>query len=182
MIWIFTLPFALVGLLTSCAANQKLLANQSEAQAFLARAATAYGIQPPPLKVESSLPVAGTFGYTVDGAISIKKEALGWETTRLHRLLAHEFGHVLMNNYWNGTTQAIEIDTDVKGVEILMRADGLSERHAFEQFYWDYGGRVAMQGKRPANRPGHASACHELAAFVARFPEQATWARTCPEP
>lgn len=77
---------------------------------------------------------------------------------------------------------AIEIDTDVKGVEVLMRGDGLTEREAFEAFYNSKGGRTVMCGGTPSwvSRPGHGSACDELNAFVARFPAQ-IWAKPCPE-
>ena len=56
---------------------------------------------------------------------------------------------------------AIEIDTDVKGVEVLMRGDGLTEREAF---YNSKGGRTVMRGGTPSwvSRPGHGSACDEL--------------------
>jgi len=59
---------------------------------------------------------------------------------------------------------AIEIDTDVKGVEVLMRGDGLTEREAFEAFYNSKGGRTVMRGGTPSwvSRPGHGSACDEL--------------------
>jgi hypothetical protein len=55
---------------------------------------------------------------------------------------------------------AIEIDTDVKGVEVLMRGDGLTEREAFEAFYNSKGGRTVMRGGTPSwvSRPGHGSA------------------------
>ena len=77
---------------------------------------------------------------------------------------------------------AIETDTDVKGVEVLMRGDGLTEREAFEAFYNSEGGRTVMRGGTPSwvSRPGHGSACDELNAFVARFPAQ-IWAKPCPE-
>ena len=113
------------------------------------------------------------------GAIHLRPEALDREPARLHRILAHEYGHILLGHQYLGT-MSIEIDADVKGVEVLMRGDGLTEREAFTAFFNSKGGQKAMKGERPSwtSRPGHGSACDELNAFIARFPEQ-TWAKGC---
>jgi hypothetical protein len=177
------LALAATALLAGCAANQRMVGHLSEAEAFLTRAAAAYGRTPPTLKLEGVSNAGSYASINSDdpSAIHIRAEALEWETARLHRILAHEYGHILLGNYRSGTTMAVEIDTDVKAVEILMRADGLTEREAFEAFYNSKGGQKAMRGERPSwtQRPGHGSACDELNAFVARFPAQ-TWAKTCP--
>jgi hypothetical protein len=52
---------------------------------------------------------------------------------------------------------AIEIDTDVKGVEVLMRGDGLTEREAFEAFYNSKGGRPLCAGEPPPGSAGQGT-------------------------
>ena len=189
MILMFTLPLALVGVLTGCAETQRLLANQPDAEAFLARAAAAYGTQPPTLIVEASLPCGGCNGMVLSldpGRIHLRMSALNFPPVQLHRILAHEYAHLMLHNYTNtsaGLQPAVEMETDAKGVEILMKGDGLTEREAFKAFYESKGGQRVLAGLQPiwTGSPGHGSPCEEIDYLIGRFPEQASWAKRCGE-
>jgi hypothetical protein len=149
----------LAATLTGCAETARLLAHQPDAEAFLARAASAYGTQPPTLKIESSMGCGGCNGYVMaldPGAIHLRMSALDLPPAQLHRVLAHEYAHLLLHNY-NGTSSGlqpvIEMETDAKGIEVLMKGDGLTEREAFKAFYDGKGGQRVLAG---CSRSGRA--------------------------
>src|SRR5260370_5907761 len=127
------------------------------------------------------------YGSTLDpGSIHLRMSALNFAPHQLHRVLAHEYAHLLLHNYTNtsaGLHPSIEMETDVKGIEVLMRGDGLTEREAFKVFYDGKGGQRVLAGLQPiwTGSPGHGSPCEEIDYLIGRFPEQASWAKRCGE-
>ncbi len=90
------------------------------------------------------------------------------------RLLAHEFAHHVLGH--RSASPENETAADLKGVEILQRIEGLSEREAFRIFYDHRWGRIRdLHRRTPA---GHPEDCARLAAFLRAYPAQ-TWARGC---
>ena len=177
--WRETLLAALALMFVGCAETQRLMARYPEAEAFVTRAATAYGQQPPSMHVSAT--GNGWVAYVQDGVIHLDMDTLGFADWRLKKVLAHEYAHILLNNFRNGGTPALENETDAKGVEVLMKADNLSEREAFDIFYRYAGGWRVLKGELPVVRDakGHGSLCERIDYLLVRYPVQATWAKPC---
>jgi hypothetical protein len=167
-------------MLVGCAETQRLMAKVPEAESFLARAATAYGQPAPILRVEST--TNGWVAFTREGVIYLDMRTLGVEDWKLKTVLAHEYAHVLLHNYGNGGSADIENETDAKGIEVLMKADNLTERQAFRIFYWYAGGGRVLRGELPVqsmSAKGHGLYCDRINFLLARYPAQAEWAKPC---
>lgn len=170
--------------LTGCAETQRLMAKEPGAEAFLARAAAAYGVQPPTLIVDGAMPNNWSTRISAeDGRIHIGMKTLDFPEWQLKKVLAHEFSHLLLHNYARGLSPEIENETDAQAVEVLEKADGLSEHDAFKSVYdWHSGQRVLLGELPPAELgAGHGSHCEAIAYLLGRYPEQASWAKRCGE-
>jgi hypothetical protein len=113
-------------------------------------------------------------------------KALGRPEWQVKKILAHELGHLLLHNY-GATTAGLgpgaENETDAKAVEILMRAEHLSEREAFKIVYDYAGGQRVLLGSLPiwSGAQGHGNPCEAIDFLLGRYPAQASWAKRCGE-
>lgn len=175
-------------LLAGCAETQRLMAKAPDAEAFLTRAAEAYGTSAPSLMVESATPNGWTaYVRASDGwRIHLDMKALGRPEWQVKKILAHEFAHLHLHNYGittAGLGPAVENETDAKAVEVLMKADHLTEREAFKVVYDYSGGQRVLLGALPvwSGAQGHGSPCEAIDFLLGRYPAQTSWAKRCGE-
>jgi len=103
------------------------------------------------------------------------------ESASLTKVIAHELGHYVLGHEpaasvssqadWQRAQEQRELDANAKAVEILMRANGMSQSDAV---------RIVSEALQRAQRaidrgapltPGHLTPAAELADLKARFPE-----------
>src|SRR6266581_2490475 len=103
------------------------------------------------------------------------------DSASLTKVIAHELGHYVLGHEpaasvssqadWQRAQEQRELDANAKAVEILMRADGMSQSDAV---------RIVSEALQRAQRavdrgapltPGHLTPAAELADLKARFPE-----------
>jgi len=103
------------------------------------------------------------------------------DSASLTKVIAHELGHYVLGHEpaasvssqadWQRAQEQRELDANAKAVEILMRADGMSQSDAV---------RIVSEALQRAQRavdrgapltPGHLTPAAELEDLKARFPE-----------
>src|SRR3990167_1782972 len=127
---IYHLLVVMVFLLMGCVGQPSGWATRlGELQTFSDRIATSYGVST--LRIEMSGGYGGGwanyFKYPIP-KIGLHPDALGDTVSllSLKRLVAHEWGHHLLNHSSQNPDQ--EIAADIKGIEILQRVEGMSDR------------------------------------------------------
>ena len=106
----------------------------------------------------------------------------------LTKLVAHELGHYVLGHdsiipqavsqaEWERAQQQRELDANAKAVEILVRAQGLSETAALQMVVDALRRAQDAQTRGAPLTPGHLPASAELADLLARFPAAAALPR-----
>jgi hypothetical protein len=175
--WV-ALALLLLGSCATLTADQQ--AGLDEAKAFLAAAAKAYGVWTPGLVVGST---TNEGGYYRGGTIFMRDSMLTWKYR--DATLAHEFSHYLLGHEsrkvadrhaWQREQEIRERDANIKSVEVLMRAKGLTQAEAIQLVRGKLEGiaRAYQRGVSGAWVPGHKPPAEEVADFLAAFPAAAT--------
>lgn len=177
----------LLVLLVGCATlTPEQRTGRREAQAFLGTAAARFGVRPVALRIYESPNYDGLYHA---GVVTISPYML----TAYHRdaLLAHEFGHFLLNHdaplggdltHQIATQRVRELEASVTAVSVLRRVHGWNEQQAVERVYW----LLYSMHANPANRtPGGVRytavgidvhvPCEEAAQLLRRFPASRSW-------
>ena len=106
----------------------------------------------------------------------------------LPKLIAHELGHYVLGHdsiilqavsqtEWNRAQQQRELDANAKAVEILVRAQGLTETEALQIVADALRRSQDAQARGAPLTPGHLPASAELTDVLARFPASAALLR-----
>jgi len=106
----------------------------------------------------------------------------------LTKLIAHELGHYVLGHdsiipqtasqaEWNRAQEQRELDANAKAVEILVRAQGLTETEALQIVADALRRSQDAQARGAPLTPGHLPASAELADVLARFPASAALLR-----
>jgi hypothetical protein len=102
-------------------------------------------------------------------------------------LIAHELGHAVLGHEMPARGVATqqegaaasrrrEVEADVKAVEILTGARGMSEQAALATMYaYLMGAQTADRARGGDNAPGSQAPCAEAHAMLARFPQHRSW-------
>src|SRR5262245_8829866 len=179
-----TIPLLLLVLiLTGCVSltppqEQRL----DEVQRFADRATAVYGKPSLTISVQraTNLNIGALYRQ---GNIFLNERML--DSANLKKTIAHELGHYVLGHSgfianvtsqaeWQRAQEQKELDANAKAVEILMRADGMTELEAVK-LVGDALRRSAENQTRnnlPLT-PGHLPASAELADLLARFPDSA---------
>jgi len=103
------------------------------------------------------------------------------DSASLTKVIAHELGHYVLGHEpaasivsqteWQRTQEQRELDANAKAVEILVRANGMSQREAVQMV-----AEALQRAQRAVDRgapltPGHLTPAQELADLRNRFPE-----------
>lgn len=156
---------------------------------FLQESARVYGQPAPGLVIGAHTPgIAATYRR---GTFYVSETIL--EQRWRDALLAHEVGHWLLDHDaplrstdrtgWHAEQYAREIAATVKGVEVLVRVKGLTERHAIQAMHgylMSVKGAQDRAGRSAAIPLGHEPACVEIADTLKAFPGQRDWTWSLP--
>ena len=153
-------------------------AKVDEIQSFADRTTRIYGLPGVRLSIQpaTNLNIGAMYRQ---GNIFVNVRML--ESPGLTKLIAHELGHYVLGHEpaasvssqaeWQRAQEQRELDANAKSVEILVRANGMSQREAVE---------LVAEGLQRAQRavdrgapltPGHLTPAAELADLRRRFPD-----------
>ena len=152
----------------------------AEAKAFVQAAARAYGVWTPGIVAG---PTANEGGYYKQGTIFVRNTVL--TSPVRDALLAHEFAHYLLGHEphiihdrhaWQREQEERERQANIKSVEILMRAKGISQAQAVQlvRQKLERIARAYERGVAGSWVPGHKPPKQELADLMAVFPSPST--------
>jgi Zn-dependent peptidase ImmA (M78 family) len=154
-------------------------------QQFADRTTAVYGLPSVRISVQraSNLNIGGVYRQ---GNIFLNVQML--DAPRLTILVAHELGHYVLGHDsiipqaasqadWQRAQQKRELDANAKAVEILVRAQGLSENAALQMMVDALRKAEDAQMRGAPLTPGHLSPSAELADLLARFPAAAALPR-----
>lgn len=156
-----------------------------EIQRLADRTTAFYGLPSVRISVQSAtnLNIGGVYRQ---GNIFLNVRML--DSPGLTKLVAHELGHYVLGHdsiirqavsqaEWERAQQQRELDANAKAVEILVRAQGLSETAALQMVVDALRRAQDAQTRGAPLTPGHLSASAELADLLARFPAAAALPR-----
>ncbi|PYN84490.1 MAG: hypothetical protein DMD87_27160 [Candidatus Rokuibacteriota bacterium] len=157
-----------------------------EIQRFADRATAVYG--KPFVKISVQRATNLNIGAVYrQGNIFLNERML--DSPNLKKTIAHELGHYVLGHSgfipnavsqadWQRAQEQKELDANAKAVEILMRADGLTEPEAVKVVADALRRSADAQAKNNLPlTPGHLPASAELADLLARFPDSAVTLR-----
>ena len=154
----------------------------SDVRAFADRTARAYGMAPIHFLVSHNAddpPGSYRRGFFAISAITL-------DSTFRDAIVAHELAHYVLGHdaplpgdtleEMKHAYQQRELDANAKGVEILARVGGMSERRALKTMYaYLLGVQRAFENHPRLNLSGHKPPCEEIADLLARFPRERAW-------
>ena len=151
----------------------------TEMQRFADRATALYG--KPSIRISTQRATNLNIGAIYrQGNIFVNVRML--DSPNLTKLMAHELGHYILGHdgfipqavsqaEWTRGQQQRELDANAKAVEILVRADGLSEPEAVKVVTDALRRSADAQARHNLPlTPGHLPASAELADLLARYP------------
>jgi Zn-dependent peptidase ImmA (M78 family) len=166
-------------LLTGCVSlTPQQKAKVDEIQSFADRTTTLYGLPGVRISIQAATNLNIGAIYR-QGNIFVNVRML--DSPSLTKLVAHELGHYVLGHEpassissqagWQRAQEQRELDANAKAVEILMRANGMSQRDAVRMVI-----EALQRAQRAVDRgapltPGHLTPAEELADLKARFPE-----------
>src|SRR5262245_58409926 len=153
-------------------------AKVDEIQSFADRTTAIYGLPGVRISIQpaTSLNIGAMYRQ---GNIFVNVRML--DSPGLTKLIAHELGHYVLGHEpaasvssqaeWQRAQQQRELDANAKAVEILVRANGMSQREAVQIV-----AEALQRAQRVIDRgapltPGHLTPAEELADLKRRFPE-----------
>ena len=172
------LGFALAGCVSLTTQQQQKL---DEVQRLADRTTAVYRLPSVRISVQpaTNLNIGGVYRQ---GNIFLNVRML--DSPGLTKLVAHELGHYVLGHdsiipqvasqaEWERAQQRRELDANAKAVEILVRAQGLTEGEALQIVADALRRSQDAQTRGAPLTPGHLPASAELADLLARFPTAA---------
>ena len=154
-------------------------------QQFADRTTAVYGLPSVRITVQraTNLNIGGVYRQ---GNIFLNVRML--DSPGLTKLVAHELGHYVLGHdsiipqaasqsEWERAQQQRELDANAKAVEILVRAQGLTENAALQTVIDALRRAQDAQTRGAPLTPGHLPASAELADLLVRFPAAAALPR-----
>lgn len=162
-----------------------------DAQMFADRIAEVYKVPKVRVVMESSM-WPGAAKLRFDGVLFVGLNTPAWLQDVV---VAHEMAHWINRdlereeqiwrevgynqNAFFERAKVVELETEVKVVEILQRVEGLSEREAFTLVHRSVQHALRLYQKKPVQLPRHPLPCELNAFLLQRFPAYAEWAKLC---